>query len=310
MNLRTDIPLAPLTTFGVGGPAGCFCAVHTAAEALDAVHTAKDRGLTVFLLGGGSNLLVSDAGVQGLVLKTALEPEVTDHGSGLVSAGAGLAWDALAAWSARRGLTGIEYLSGIPGAVGAAPVQNIGAYGQEIGNTVERVDAIDLDTAQAVSFDRTACRFDYRSSIFNTTHAGRYLITRVWLRLASGPSAAENRDETLRIRRGKGMLEGMHRSAGSFFKNPIIAGHKLSAARLIEDAGIRKGMIMGSAGLPTGQAGVSPHHTLSLVAHRGCTAAHLVALARHVQERVYDRSGIILEPEVRLWGFDEYPLMR
>jgi UDP-N-acetylmuramate dehydrogenase len=215
----------------------------------EAVEFATARALPLFVLGGGSNLLVSDSGWHGLVLHIAiggLKQEAS--GSDVVfSAGAGCEWDALVAEAVAQDCAGVECLSGIPGSVGGTPVQNVGAYGQEVAETIESVEAFDTRESKTIILPKAACGFRYRSSIFNTSERGRYIILRVNYRLQggvpptvkyadlqryfaganAGPSLAAVREAVREIRRSKGMLlvEGdpNSRSAGSFFKNPVLS---------------------------------------------------------------------------------------
>jgi UDP-N-acetylmuramate dehydrogenase len=242
------VPLAPLTTLQVGGPARWFAAATSADEVRAAVHEARARQWPLFVLGGGSNLVVADAGWPGLVLQIALRgiDERRENGNVIFEAAAGEAWDALVELAVRRDCAGIECLSGIPGTVGATPVQNVGAYGQEVAGVIADVMALDLTTGDVRSLCAEACGFAYRTSIFNTTERGRYIILRVSYALRPGgaphleyadlqkffagrahPTLAETREAVRQIRRGKAMLivEGDEdaRSAGSFFKNPLVS---------------------------------------------------------------------------------------
>ena len=258
MTIQEMVPLAPLTTLQVGGAARYFAEAKSEAEVSEAVQFAKVRNLPLFVLGGGSNLVVADSGWPGLVLKLAIGGMAVTEASGgvLFSAGAGVNWDDLVAQAVAQNCAGVECLSGIPGSVGGTPVQNVGAYGQEVADTIESVRALDtraLDTKanRIVVLPKPACAFRYRSSIFNTTGQGRYIILQVNYRLKRGgpptlkyadlqkrfalrladkktqPSLAEVREAVREIRRGKGMLivpgDEDCRSAGSFFKNPVLS---------------------------------------------------------------------------------------
>lgn len=343
--LRHDQPLAPLTTLRVGGAARHYVEVDDPAALAGVLARARDQGWSLLPLGGGSNLLVADRGFDGLVLRhrdTALRIE-RRGGRARVHAGAGLSWDALAARCVAEGLAGVECLSGIPGDCGAAPIQNIGAYGQELAPVCVAVDAVELATGQARRFDAVECSFGYRDSRFKSAEPGRWLVTGVELELeAAGtpalryeelrrrareafgerePDLAGVRELVLGIRRGKAMvLEPGNpdaTSAGSFFVNPVVddavadelgegsgmprypagEGHsKLSAAWLIERAGLSRGFTMGRAGLST-------RHVLALTNRGGATAAELLALAVHVRQRVLEETGVALVPEPRLVGF-------
>jgi len=267
MTIQENVPLAPLTTLQVGGAARYFAELRREEDVREAAQFAKARGLPLFVLGGGSNLVVSDSGWPGLALKIAIggisSPNTNDATGNAVlfSVGAGVNWDDFVAQAVAQNCAGVECLSGIPGSVGGTPVQNVGAYGQEVADTIESVRALDLREDRIVVLPKPACEFRYRSSIFNTTERGRYIILRLnyWLkrggtpnlkyadlqrhfaaRLAekkTPPSLAEVREAVREIRRSKGMLivpgDDDCRSAGSFFKNPVLgeAQFKELAAR-------------------------------------------------------------------------------
>jgi UDP-N-acetylmuramate dehydrogenase len=250
--LRTqeNIPLAPLTTFQVGGPARYFIDAHSEHEVSEAVAFAFARKLPLFVLGGGSNLLVSDSGWPGLVLKVSLAGVEFegDREKMLFHASAGENWDDLVALAVSKTCGGIECLSGIPGTVGGTPVQNVGAYGQEVSQTITRVHALEIATGKLMDLSNSDCGFSYRSSIFNTTRRNDFIVLEVSYRLCRNgeprieyadvknffaatniekPTLQQVRDAVRSIRQSKAMLlvEGDEdcRSSGSFFKNPIIS---------------------------------------------------------------------------------------
>ncbi len=252
MTIQENVPLAPLTTLQVGGSARYFAELRRENEVREAVQFAKTRGLPLFVLGRGSNLVVADSGWPGLVLRIAIggitTPNPTDAPGNAVlfSVGAGVNWDDFVAQAVVQNCAGVECLSGIPGSVGGTPVQNVGAYGQEVSDTIESVRALDLKEDRIVLLPKPACGFRYRTSIFNTTQRGRYIILRVNFGLKRGlapsltyadlqkhfaekktpPSLGETREAVREIRRSKGMLivpgDDDCRSAGSFFKNPVL----------------------------------------------------------------------------------------
>ena len=249
MHFQEHVPLAPLTTIGVGGPARYFAEAQTEGEVLEAVEFARSRELPLLVLGGGSNVVIADTGFAGLVLKiaiTGVSRATRSRGQAIFITGAGYDWDALVAQTAEAGCAGLECLSGIPGTVGGTPVQNVGAYGQEVSERIQEVRALDLQSMQVKTLSNAECGFAYRSSIFNTSERGRYIILRVWFALRQGgqpalryadlqqffagrstePSLAEVRNAVREIRRRKAMLivpgdEDSH-SVGSFFKNPVV----------------------------------------------------------------------------------------
>jgi UDP-N-acetylmuramate dehydrogenase len=248
MLLQENIPLGPRTTLGVGGPSRWFVEIRGEDELREAVDWAASRELPLFVLGGGSNLVVSDGGFGGLTVHLALRGAERREESGAVvfEASAGEDWDALVAKTVAAHCAGMECLSGIPGSVGGTPVQNVGAYGQDVSETISLVRALEVATGNFREFSNTECGFSYRSSRFNSIDAGKFIITRVRFALTSGgtpkieyadlkkyfagrtgsPTLQEIREAVRAIRHQKAMLivEGDEdcRSAGSFFKNPVV----------------------------------------------------------------------------------------
>lgn len=249
MLILEHAPLAPLTTLGVGGPARYFAEARTEEDVVEALEFARSRALPLFVLGGGSNVVIADKGFAGLVLKIAITDfsrATTSRGRVIFITGAGYDWDALVAQTVEASCAGLECLSGIPGTVGGTPVQNVGAYGQEVSDTIQEVRALDLQSKEVKTLSNAECRFAYRSSIFNTADRGKYIILRVSFALQQGgeptvryadlqqffagrstdPTLAQVRDAVREIRHRKAMLivpgeEDSH-SVGSFFKNPIV----------------------------------------------------------------------------------------
>lgn len=249
LDIKENLPLADMTTFRVGGPARYLAQIESEDDLLKALSFARSANLPTLVLGSGSNVLISDKGYNGLVILNriqGIEFSVKD-GSAFVSAGAGVDWDCLVNFCIEKNWQGIECLSGIPGTVGAAPVQNIGAYGQSADKTITGVIATDSSHGASIEFNKKQCGFGYRKSVFNTEALGRYVITRVgfslsvdrkpyfehrdianFLRASSAPSLQAVRNSVLEIRKKKGLLisdDGdSFMSAGSFFKNPVIDG--------------------------------------------------------------------------------------
>jgi UDP-N-acetylmuramate dehydrogenase len=252
MLLQENISLAPLTTFHIGGPARYFVEAKSVAEVEEAVRLSQSKSLPLFVLGGGSNLVVADSGWPGLVLKIAIpgieqRPGHDDEGRILFDAGAGESWDRFVSHAVVAHGAGVECLSGIPGSVGGTPVQNVGAYGQDVSQTIDSVEVFDRKDGQVRELCNEACGFTYRSSIFNTSERGRFIILRVTYALVPGgeayigytdlknhfegretaPNLAETREAVRHIRARKGMLivpgDPDCQSAGSFFKNPVLS---------------------------------------------------------------------------------------
>lgn len=247
--IRENIKLAPLTTFRVGGPARYFIEASNEETVQQALVWAKERGLPLFILGGGSNIIVADGGFKGLVVQIALKgiDEEIQNGRAIITAAAGEDWDAFVAWCVERDFAGFECLSGIPGFVGGTPVQNVGAYGQEVSETIVSVRALDRKSANVVEISNEACGFSYRHSIFNTTERESYVVLSVTYALTphagpalryadvqryfagynAAPTLKEVRNAVCEIRARKSMVispdDPNSQSAGSFFKNPIIS---------------------------------------------------------------------------------------
>src|SRR6476646_1287485 len=187
MRIQENVALAPFTTFNVGGPARFFLEAQAISEVQEGVRFAYSRRLPLFILGGGSNLVVSDAGWPGMVLKVAISgiAERREGDKILFDAGAGVEWDKFVAGTVARNCSGVECLSGIPGSMGGTPVQNVGAYGQEVSETIVSVLVFDLRDGQVRELCNQACEFEYRTSIFNTRERGRFIIMRVTYALVS-----------------------------------------------------------------------------------------------------------------------------
>ena len=343
LHIEQHITLAPHTTLGVGGPARWFATAHTEADVQAAHAFAKERGISLFVMGGGSNLLVSDDGFPGLVLRIAIagiEIVLQNRGGSVhVTAGAGENWDALVQFTVERDFAGMECLAGIPGTVGGTPVQNVGAYGQEVAQTLVSAHAFDTVAEAFVELEHEQFGFAYRTSLLNTSERGRYILTSVTFALrpagqpnlsyadlkrtfppGTRPALMEVADSVRAIRRQKGMIldagDPDSRSAGSFFRNPVVplrclrqigdilhlgegdvphwpAGDgtvKLPAAWLLEKAGFVRGYTLGNAG-------ISSKHTLALINRSGATSQDIADLRDQVRTEVYRRFGVHLEQE-------------
>jgi UDP-N-acetylmuramate dehydrogenase len=338
VQLEHDVELAALTTLELGGRARHFVRALSEQDVVEALAFASDRKLRVWVLGGGSNVIVPDAGLDGLVLSLGLRGiEIeTDTENVRVQAAAGEPWDALVETMVARGFAGIECLSGIPGLVGATPIQNVGAYGQEVSETITSVRAYDREARRFVELRRAECAFSYRDSLFKSRQPGRHVVTAVSFalraagtptlrypelrqRFADGlPSLAEVRSTVLGIRREKSMLveagDENRRSCGSFFLNPIVSAADAAAAaarfsglempRYPQADGrvkLSAAWLIEHSGLPkglrSGNVGISSRHALSLVCHAGATTRELMTFAEQLRARVQERSGISLSPE-------------
>lgn len=271
--IRENVGLAAYTTLGVGGNARFLACIQYDTQIPEALEFARVRACPVCIIGGGSNLLVSDAGFPGLILRMEMRGILNFDGedSGFISAAAGEDWDGFVQRCIEQNLAGIECLSGIPGTVGAAPVQNIGAYGEEIGNVILSIRVMDLKTADVEELSARDCLFDYRSSIFNTTHKDRYIILKVVFALRpygkpriqyrdladhfagrmKSPGLWEVRRTVIAIRSAKGMVldatDADSKSAGSFFKNPVLDTGRIQE---VENLARDKGLLAPSGTLP------------------------------------------------------------
>ncbi len=347
--IQKNVPLAPLTTIGVGGNAKYFIEVKSEDEAREALQFARGKDLPVFVLGGGSNIIVNDEGFPGLVIYNkipgfeSLPAQAGEAAGGKVKirVGAGEDWDETVRRTVEAGWAGLENLSGIPGTVGAAPVQNIGAYGASVDGVLTEVRGIDTETLKERTLNNKECEFAYRDSIFKR-RPGKFFITGATFELVPGgvadasaypdvqlyfrdklepPTIAEMRRAIIEIRSRKGMviLPGYEKfqSAGSFFKNPVVAREaverievscsnpwfwegkdgkaKISAACLIEQSGFPRGYA-------DGKVGISPKQPLALINLGGASACEVAAFAEKIKAAVKDKFGIELEEETQFVG--------
>ncbi|MEJ6761251.1 MAG: UDP-N-acetylmuramate dehydrogenase [Candidatus Planktophila sp.] len=332
--------LRDYTSLRVGGPAEKFIEVGTESEIIAAIEAAGDS--SILIIGGGTNILVADSGFDGTVIRInshSIKSEVDACSGATLTIGAGENWDEFVATSLERGFAGLETLSGIPGTVGAAPIQNIGAYGHEVAEFITRVRTYDRQAKAIKTFTHSECEFEYRNSHFKA-HPGRYVVLDVQFNLRLGEMTTEityaelanklgivvgekapiaaTRQAVLELRAAKGMLlnpsDRDSWSAGSFFTNPIVS--KEIAAKLPEGAPqwpTADGRVKTSAawliehsgvhkGDTHGGARVSTKHVLALTNAGNATAVDIAELAKSSQESVYEKFGITLEAEVNLVG--------
>ncbi len=345
-----NVGLAGFTTFKIGGKARFFIEAECESEVVKAIEFAEENALKTFILGGGSNVLIADEGFDGLVVKISLKGITLTAKSGetnFVTACAGEDWDELAALCVGKNLQGFECLSGIPGLVGGTPVQNVGAYGQEVSETIISVRCFDRKTKKIVELSNAECGFAYRTSIFNTSEKNRYIVLSVTYKLRLNgepkivyrdlqnffgekkPTLQETREAVLEIRRAKSMVidenDANSRSAGSFFKNPIVSREKFAkikkiakrlnienvphfkvdektvkipAAWLIEKTDFYKGFARGKVGLST-------KHTLAIINRGNARAREILDFMRDIQNKVKERFHIELQPEPVFVGFEK-----
>lgn len=341
LDIQENVPLAPFTTIGIGGPARYYVRADTADDVRDALRWASDRSFRVFILGGGSNLLISDQGFDGLVIHIDLQGITLESEDeyATVRVAAGEPWDPFVDHAAKNGWAGIECLSGIPGSTGATPIQNVGAYGQDVSETVIRVEALDRTTGVVRQFTNAECLFGYRASLFKNHEPGRYIVLNVTFRLKRGGEASIRypelqkyvdghgiarsdlmavRDAVIAIRKRKGMVidrtDPDTRSDGSFFMNPIVRPGDVSGySGALFPAG--EGLVKLSAawliehsgfqkGFVHGNVGLSSKHTLAIINRGGGTAAEVRELVQMIQDRVRETFGVDIHPEPNFIGFD------
>ncbi|MEN9517327.1 MAG: hypothetical protein RL590_206 [Actinomycetota bacterium] len=336
------ISLKDLTTLRIGGPAKKFVRATTEEELVDAVKAADAAGEPVLIIGGGSNVLVADEGFAGTVIHVETKGNsyhVDACSGGMITVSAGENWDEFVAWILGKGFAGLETMSGIPGTVGGAPIQNIGAYGHEVSEVIARVRTWDRQKRDYKTFSNSECEFSYRSSVFKK-NPGRYVIIDVTFQLRNGEMSlpikykelasylgvdlearvltSDVRKAVLALRAAKGMLLDTKDhdtwSAGSFFVNPVLSAadaEKLpaDAPRWIQEDGRVKtsaAWLMENAGIKKGNAhngaAISTKHVLALINNGSATAADITELARLARSAVKDKFGILLEPEVQLVG--------
>jgi len=333
--------LSSFTTLRVGGPARKIVHAHSEAELIEFVKAADSAKEPILILGGGSNLLISDAGFAGTVIRVESKGNALDYDAcsgGMIEVSAGEDWDKFVEISIEKGFADLESLSGIPGTVGGAPIQNIGAYGHEVSETIARVKTYDRSKGKVKTFTNTECKFSYRNSIFKE-QPGRYVILTVTFQLRKGAQSlpityaelakqlsvnigdqvevTKVREAVLKLRASKGMLINLENeiySAGSFFVNPILsksAADKLpaDAPRWPQNDGKIKtsaAWLMEHSGVVKGEklagAQISDKHVLALTNSGDATAENIVELAKRARKKVYEKFGIKLEAEVQLVG--------
>lgn len=337
--LLRDADLAGRNTFGVAARAPWLLEVNDTGSLAEALDLAQVRDLPLLMLGGGSNLLFAgDPPGAVVALRAAGMQVIADDGvQAVVRADAGADWHGLVMWSLDQGLCGLENLALIPGSTGAAPIQNIGAYGVEVGERIVAVEAWDRRAQRNVRLDRAACAFGYRDSAFKRDPE-RWIVTAVELALSrhaaprldyagigeelaamgvATPGARDVAEAVIRIRRRKLPDPAVVGNAGSFFKNPIVPATLAQALQAAhprlpvfpgDGDGTRKLSAAwlidacGWKGAREGDAGVSPAHALVLVNHGAATGLQLLELARRIAASVQERFGVALEPEPRIVG--------
>ncbi|HEV8601032.1 MAG TPA: UDP-N-acetylmuramate dehydrogenase [Patescibacteria group bacterium] len=347
MKVKQNQSLKKLNTFEIDANARFFVEIANEDQLSEALEFAKENRLEVFVLGGGSNILIGDGGFDGLVIKNGQKG--IDIDGNTVKVGAGEIWDEVVAKAVEQNLFGTEWLSGVPGTAGGAVVQNIGAYGQTLGDVVIEVHAVETATGKSKVFTPEECQFAYRNSLFKQ-NPNKYIVTKFVLKLKQNGESSVNypnvkkyfgdkklnlqevRNAVIEIRASKGyvIMPGYecYKTAGSFFKNPIVSQDefkdlrtkipaspakrgekdddiwfwempedkvKVAAAKLMQEAGFPKGY-------QDGKVGISPKHSLSLINLGNAKAQEIKTLAKEIKNSVFQKFGVKLEEEVIFVG--------
>lgn len=340
--VKKQLPASDFTTLRVGGPVDYFVEVISLEELLDVVNRAKQANAKLVVLGEGSNVIIKDEGIRGVVVKLEMSQqkiEETDD-SVLVTVEAGVNWDQFVGDMVANGFAGVEAMSGVPGTVGAAPVQNIGCYGQELADVFVSLLAYDTVQNRLVTFTKKQCKFGYRTSCFKQDKARRYIIVSLTLELSrqfhkvprypdveayflnkkiAKPTVKDVRQAVLEIRRNKSMVLDENdvntRSVGSFFTNPVVSTKKL--AEMVATYGeVPHYMLDGDLvkipaawlveragfvkGFVSGNVGISAHHSLAIINRGGATASEILSLGEQIQEEVLKVFGIELIREPQI----------
>lgn len=335
MKIFRDISLREYNTFGLDYRANCLISIKTEVEAISLLRNHKSLYNPILILGGGSNLLFT-GDFNGTIIHPVIQGITIENKNNrhvLVSAGAGVIWDELVEWSVENGYGGLENLSLIPGFVGASPIQNIGAYGAEVKDTIDRVRTVKIDDGSVAEFTNNECHFAYRDSIFKKEYKGMYIVTRVYFRLNTRPllntgygslkdqvmnlgdcTLKNVRKAVIIIRQNKLPDTAVIGNAGSFFKNPVVDISFASELKrkypdlhdYYDPSGGRKlaaGWLIdqcGWKGKRTGDAGVHDKQSLVLVNHGKATGEELYNLSEAIKESVFKKFGIALEREVEV----------
>ncbi|MFA4817132.1 MAG: UDP-N-acetylmuramate dehydrogenase [Parcubacteria group bacterium] len=307
IKIQKNIPLAPYTTFCIGGPAKCFVEASSEEELIESLQYAKKNKLNFFILGGGSNVLISDDGFDGLIIK--IQNTKYNIQNTTIEAGAGTSIAKLIKISTENGLTGLEWVAGIPGVVGGAVRGNAGAFGSCMQNSIESVKVVDTRKMQTAIYNKEGCKFSYRSSVFKENP--QLVILSITLKLNLGDKN-KIQNKVKEIIKMRNLNHPKENSAGSFFKNPIIENNELvekferDQSIKCKDNKIPAGWLIDQVGLKgkkIGGAMVSEKHANFIVNTGGATAEDVIMLSCLVKQQVRDKFGIELKEEVQLIGF-------
>lgn len=337
MEIKRNVPLKGLTTFKIGGSADFFCNAYSRQDIVEATLFAKEKKLPIFILGGGSNVLLSDKNFAGLVIHInikSLRFKDEDDREVQVVAGAGESWDEFVATCVTKNLYGLENLSLIPGSVGASVIQNIGAYGVQVKDTLMSVEVFDMEQMKFITLSADECRLEYRNSMFKTLEGRKYIVVTVSFRLRRSAPLSTNypdlalyfktheevaptlesvRSAIISIRKQKLPDTTIIGTAGSFFKNPVISEEEFvilktrypeipsfpqDDSKIRIPAGFIIDVIGGWKGYREGDAGVYEKQALVLVNYSSATQEDVLKLAMRIEKDIYNKTGIILEREV------------
>lgn len=338
INMQQNVPLTHMTTFKVGGEAEYFAVAESVEELAALASVARERGLPVHILGGGSNLLVSDDGVQGLVIKNEIKGIVhkTEDETVLVTAGAGEEWDSFVGHTVKEGWWGLENLSAIPGTVGATPIQNVGAYGVEVGNLIQEVKVYSLREQKFLTMSQDECRFGYRDSIFKSEAGKELVVVSVTYALTTTPnphthykdlaeyfsghvgepSQEEIRNAVVLIRSKKFPDWRQLGTAGSFFKNPVIStehynelseqyeglpGFPTKDGKVKTSLGWILDKVCDLRGAREGNVGTYEKQSLVLINFGGATEVEVSNFAETIKDVVFAKTKISIEMEPQRW---------
>ena len=308
LNIQENVKLSKYTTFKIGGPAKFFVEVRNEDEISDAVNYAKEKKLDVFVLAGGSNLLISEEGFDGLVIKN-MSMKLKVDGNEIVCESGVHLFD-LVLKSIEENLTGLEWAAGIPGTVGGAVVGNAGAFGGEMKDTLVEVKVLDIEEGEFKTFKNEECEFAYRNSFLKNNYGKFFLISaKFFLGAGDKKSSKKEIEEIIKKRQAK---QPQNPSAGSFFKNPVVEdketvrnfekdtgiearGDKLPVGWFIENVGLK--------GKSIGGAQVSEKHANFIINTGNATAEDVIMLSSLIKEKVRVNYGIQLQEEVRMVGF-------
>jgi len=312
LSIKENIILAPFTTFRIGGPAKFFVEVKNEEELIEALKYAKDNNLEFFALGGGSNVLVSDAGFNGLIIKMKLNEINIDINNNEIQAGAGVSMAKLVKDSIENGLSGLEWAAGLPGNLGGAIRGNAGTFGMSMNDIVENVKIYDLNDEKIKEFKKSECEFEYRNSIFKKKNNSIILSTVLKLKQESKEIMKQKFKEYIKWRKDT-FPEGF--SPGSFFKHTEPTEHNVKKLKEIprffelklhEKNTIPTGFVIEEAGLKgkkIGGAMVSEKHANFIINTGDATAEDVIMLASFIKQQVRDKFGVELQEEVQYVGF-------